>query len=96
MADRPTELAITIAALSVRHVVDHWLYANEIRGQLARLGFNATTQQVAAWLGLMCTVDAPWFERTHDHGGMWRYRVTRFGVCDVENKVHGMRVIRAP
>lgn len=93
---RPTELAITLAALACRSSDDGWVYADEIRGQLLKLGFSRQTsaQQVASWLKPMCSVECPWFERGLYFGGYWRYRVTRFGITDVENKMARLRVVR--
>ncbi len=84
MKGRPTELAITLAAF-VRGTND-WRCADEIAHRLQLLGFEATAQQVAAWLRPMCECECPWFEREQTSWGPWSYRVTTYGVCDIENR----------
>lgn len=92
---RPTELALTLASLpGHRNTEDGWMTADEVLFRLKMLGFAATTQQVAAWLGRMARTDQPWVERRRRYDG-WpmEYRVTGFGECDLLNKFPGVRVI---
>jgi hypothetical protein len=93
---RPSPLAIAIAACAARQRLDSWVYADEIRHYLIALGFPQTTsaQQVAAWAQPMCSCDAPWLERERDYNGIWRYRLTRFGLNDIDNKLKHVRVYR--
>lgn len=81
----PTDLAITLAVLPDRQRADGWVVADEVRARLVRLGFDVTTQQVAAWLRRMSSAESPWIER---HAPRWpgqtvEYRVTRFGAGDI-------------
>lgn len=88
---RPTELALTLATLRGQYSErDGWVYADEVRGRSAILGFEATAQQVAAWLGRMSRVDAPWGEVRYRFG-ITEYRVTRFGECDLQNRFPGVQ-----
>lgn len=84
---KPSELAITLATLVYAGGLDEgWVYADMVRGGLGKLGFDCTTQQVAAWLGRMAREDAPWVERRMSRFGReLEYRVTRYGKMDVEN-----------
>lgn len=66
------------------------MYADQVRGQLQRLGFEVSTQQVAAWLGAMSRADCPWVE-VRDGYGTKEYRVTRFGATDIHNRCPGVR-----
>lgn len=95
MAERPSELAITLAAIPSRWAPPStdggWVFADEIRARLHLLGFDATTQQVAAWLGRMSRVQCPWIERC-DNWGDLQYRVTRYGKTDVDNRLPGVRL----
>lgn len=86
---RPSELAITVAALPASyHDREGWQSADEIRGRLALLGFDCTTQQLAAWMVGMTTCDAPWLERRRTTWGKtWEYRVTRYGTTDISNRL---------
>lgn len=84
---KPTELAITIAALGNNYHRDGWFCADEIRGKLALLGFDVKTQQVAAWLGRMSRDDAPWVERQRSPWNELEYRVTPFGLNDIANRL---------
>jgi hypothetical protein len=95
---RPTELAITIAALPAPSggAFGGWVYADEVRGRLRMLGFDCTGQFVAAALARMAATDAPWVERkANPLGGPWKYRVTRYGSTDIDNRMPLLRV-RAP
>lgn len=86
---RPSELAITLVAWrpsAADPSYSAWMYADDIRGRLRLLGFAATTQQVAASLARMARTECPWVERRDDNG-VWQYRVTRFGVNDIQNKL---------
>lgn len=90
-ATRPSELAITLAALPGGFGSrEGWMYADEVRGRLGLLGFAPTAQQVAAWLGRMSRVDAPWVE-VREHYGFKQYRVTRFGRTDIANRIPACR-----
>lgn len=95
---RPTELAITLAALPRRYSrPGTWSSADEIRGRLALLGFDCTTQQVAAYLARMARADAPWVERCQDPWtGCWEYRVTNWGRNDIDNRFPGVRPAEDP
>lgn len=88
---RPSELAITVAAYGTGR---EWNSADEIRGRLKLLGFDCTAQQVAAWAGRMCRVDAPWLEKREPWGGYSEYRVTRYGLTDIANRLEGLRPSR--
>lgn len=92
MAERPSDLAIEVAALSMVpwYVGVGWFYADELRGRLALLGFTVNTQQVAAWLRRMCREDTPRFE-AEDHFGMRRYRLSQWGRNEICNKLPGIR-----
>lgn len=90
---RPTELAITLAALPNRYDIDGWTYADNVAHRLRDLGFDVSAQRVAAWLLRMSKVDAPWVETQESPwGAPRRYRVTRYGRCDIENKIPKLRV----
>ncbi len=89
MTSAPTELAVVVAMLESHS----WTYADEIRDALAVLGFNVSHQQLTPLLTRMATVDAPWLERRRA-GRWWRYRVTQWGVTDVENRLPAIRVQR--
>ncbi len=94
---QPPELVVTLAALPGRNVYvadGGWLHADQVRAQLRLFGFDATAQQLAAWLGRMSRVDAPWVERRRDFAGYWQYRVTPYGRTDIENNLPALRVIR--
>lgn len=94
-AQRPSELALTLATLPGDGASrygghrDGWVYADEVRTQLRRLGFTATPQQIAAWLGRMARVECPWVEVRTSHG-IREYRVTRFGATDIFNRLPGV------
>lgn len=92
---RPSELTLTLATLpgdvGSRYGGhrDGWVYADEVRTQLRRLGFTATPQQIAAWLGRMARAECPWVEVRTSHG-IREYRVTRFGATDIFNRLPGV------
>lgn len=87
----PTELAITLAVFTHRHSGEGWVLADEIRGRLKLLGFDCTTQQVAAYLARMARTDAPWVERRRCRWyDQWEYRVTRYGETDIQNRLPGV------
>lgn len=90
---RPTELAITLAALPPdTGYADSWTDADQVRGRLKLLGFDCTTQQVGAWLARMARSDAPWVERRRDAwDSRWEYRVTRYGRTDIDNRFSAVR-----
>lgn len=96
MTPKPTELAVTLAAIPGRYGDrDGWVYADEVRARLARLGFDASSQQVAAWLRKMARTECPWVEaRESPHAGqiIRQYRVTRFGKTDIDNRLRGVRL----
>jgi hypothetical protein len=85
---RPTELAVTLATFSASYT--DWVSADEVRGRLVLLGFDCSTQQVAAWLTRMARTEAPWVERRRDPWNAWSYRVTPFGCNDVNNRLPGV------
>lgn len=91
---KPTELAITLAALPGRyHSNEGWISSDAVRTRLKLLGFDCSSQQVAAWLKRMSEIDAPWIERRRlcwDER-QWEYRVTRFGRTDIDNKLGSLR-----
>jgi hypothetical protein len=88
MSGRPSELALTIAALPGRYATDGWVYADNVRHSLRLIGFDLTTQQVAASLARMARTDAPWVERRKaEWHNVWEYRVTHFGLNDLENRL---------
>lgn len=95
---RPSELAITIAAMPGRYDDgrEGWVVADTIRGRLVLLGFECSTQQIASALRRMARVDSPWIEV---RPGRWsrptEYRVTSFGQCDVHNRLPGVS-LRTP
>lgn len=82
---KPTELAIALAAFADDPLRNDWRCADEIRGRLKLLGFDVKTGQVAAWLGRMSRIDAPWIERRRVWG-YFEYRLTHFGRNDIENR----------
>ncbi len=92
---KPTPLVITMAALGDRdYGRDGWVYADEVRHRLMRLGFEVSPQQVVASLRAMSRVDAPWVEvRDNPHFPIKEYRVTRFGQCDMQNRWPWMRPV---
>lgn len=88
MTGRPSELAITLATLPGRYgSEDGWQAADQVRHRLGLLGFDATAQQVAAWLGRMARADAPWVERRTVDGHYGEYRVTQWGSNDLDNRL---------
>jgi len=86
---KPTELAITLAALGHRDYYsrDGWLYASHIAENLGVLGFEVTGRSLASTLARMCTVDAPWLERRRSPFSDYEYRVTRYGRNDIDNRL---------
>lgn len=93
---KPTELTLTLAALPGygTDCREGWVYADEVRGRLRLLGFEASAQQVASWLRRMAAVDAPWVEvRENPHFPIKEYRVTRYGACDLDNRFSGVRPV---
>jgi hypothetical protein len=91
---RPTELAITIAALPGRYgASDGWVCADEVRHRLRVFGFECSSQFVAAALARMASVDAPWLERRESAwGGPAEYRVTRWARNDIDNRLTHLRL----
>lgn len=88
MDSRPSELAITLAAMHHRYEVEGgWLYASQIAGNLRLLGFETNGRRLAATLKHMCEVDAPWLERKRSPFNDYSYRVTRWGKNDIENRL---------
>lgn len=89
---RPTELAITLAALGgVGYAADDkWYAADQVRHRLGLLGFEVSAQQTAAWLHRMSRVDAPWIEKRRSPWNDWEYRVTRWGLNDIDNRFPGV------
>lgn len=88
----PSELAITLATFPGRRTdSEGWSSADEVRGRLVLLGFDCTTQQVAAYLARMARTECPWVERRRDRWSVyWEYRVTRFGHNDIDNRLPGL------
>jgi hypothetical protein len=86
---KPTELAITIAALGHRYATaGEWLCASQIAANLKLLGFDTTGRRLAPRLRVMATVDAPWLERRRDlFGSEYEYRVTHWGRTDISNRL---------
>lgn len=97
MSAKPTELTITLAALpgyGTDYGREGWVYADQVRGRLALLGFDASAQQVAAWLRKMAAAESPWIEvRENLHFPIREYRVTRYGANDVGNRLPGVRLV---
>jgi hypothetical protein len=92
---KPTELAITLAALDHRYTFEPgWLYASQIAANLALLGFDTTGKRLAPRLGSMCKADAPWLERKRSPFDDYAYRVTRWGLNDLDNRLLHGRVVR--
>lgn len=94
--EKPTELAVTIAALPGQYGAnDGWVTADEVKHRLAKLGIECSGQQVTAMLKRMATTeDAPWLERRkHRLFDLWEYRVTRYGKTDVDNKLGSVRTV---
>jgi hypothetical protein len=90
---KPSELAITLAALHHRYSTEPgWLYASQIVANLKLLGFEVNSRALAGTLGRMCRVDAPWLERRRSPFNDYEYRVTRYGRNDIDNKLGGVRV----
>jgi hypothetical protein len=87
---KPTELAITLAALTPRY--DEWLYASQIVTNLGLLGFDVTSRALASTLARMCRTDAPWLERRRSPFQDFEYRITRWGRNDVNNRFPGVRL----
>jgi hypothetical protein len=81
---KPSDICIVISAFPGAHE-DGWLAADQIAHRLKRLGFECSTQQVAAWLRRLSQMEAPPIE---SHEGWWRekaYRVTKCGETWVHN-----------
>jgi hypothetical protein len=91
---RPPEVILVLAGLPGQYTRDGWKAADEVRHQLAALGFDASAQQVAAWLGRLCREELPLFERRDaDRWLPWReYRVTPYGQTLLENRFPNVRV----
>lgn len=85
---KPTELAITLAALGYRH--QQWLYASQIAANLRLLGFDIDGRRLGARLKRMCEVDAPWLERKRSPFNDFEYRVTPWGRNDIDNRFPGV------
>lgn len=94
-AVRPTELAITLAALPGRYgEADGWVVTDEVRHRLRLFGFDCSPQFVAAALARMARSDAPWVERRESRwGDLAEYRVTRFGRTDIDNRLASVRAL---
>jgi hypothetical protein len=91
--NKPSELAITLAALSHRHAMEPgWLYASQIVANLQLFGFDVSSRALSATLARMCRVDAPWLERRRSPFNDYQYNVTRFGRNDIDNKLPRLRV----
>lgn len=88
MSTRPSDDAIVIALLSTGR---QWLYAAELRGVLARFGWQLQTQAVAAWLGRLSREDSPMVERRQLWESDFEYRVTCFGRTQAANRFPGLR-----
>jgi hypothetical protein len=82
---RPSDICIVLCSFPAAHE-DGWVDADRVGFRLRLLGFEPTTQQVAAWLARLTRLDAPPLER-HDSWGRWAYRVTPYGVTWVHNKL---------
>lgn len=84
---KPSDDAIVLAMglLGERAMDSGLMYADEIRGCLHKLGFEATTQQVAAWLGRLSREDTPMVQAVTAHDHCWRWRLTRFGATQLGN-----------
>lgn len=92
-AARPSDLAIVVAALSFPAGKKR-LSADELRVRLRSFGFEASTQQVAAWLRRMAREECPAFEVLHNwsEGGIGGndYAVTQYGRTWVRNTLPGI------
>lgn len=87
---KPSHLAITMAALGHRYSHQGWLCAGQISANLRLLGFEVGGSQIASTLTHMCTVEFPWLERRESYPGEYEYRVTRFGINDIDNRMQGL------
>jgi hypothetical protein len=86
---RPTEQLLVIAALANPHVgtawdSDGWRFADDIRGQLARLGYETTSRLVGAHLHRLAREDLPLIE-TRRRLRVHEYRVTQYGKTFLRN-----------
>lgn len=84
-AAKPPDFVIVLA---VSLFGDSYVVADEVRGQLKRLGFDASTQQVAAWLQRIARKDLPPVKTTTEGywGGVWGYRLTQWGWTELWNR----------
>lgn len=94
----PTEIAICLAAVAAANHPfagsarrDGWVPADAIRNRLEVLGYTASTQQIAAWLGRMARCNEPWIEH-RQAWGYREYRLTLFGKTDVHNRFPGVMI----
>jgi hypothetical protein len=64
------------------------VFAVNVMKQLERLGFECSTQQVAAWLKRISHKDLPPVERDSEGfwAGAWGYRVTQWGRNELWNR----------
>lgn len=83
--NRPSDICVVLNSFPGAHE-DGWIDADQVRWRLARLGWDATTQQVSAWMARIARLDAPPLER-REGWGRWAYRVTPYGETWIHNKL---------
>ena len=87
-AAKPSDDMVVVAALLLG---PRWVYADEVRGVLKRLGWTVTAQQVGAWLSRLAREESPMFEGHDEYGHALVWRVTRFGKTQTRNRFPGGR-----
>lgn len=87
---RPKDLAVLVVMALVPR--EH-LMADEVRGQLKRLGFDQTAQQVGSWLARMSREEMPCVEGRTQWGGPPEYTLTRYGWTLLGNTFEAMRAV---
>lgn len=84
----PSDDMIVLAALvGASEYGTPWQEAEMIASTLRRLGFMITSQKMVGQLKRMLAEDAPMFEsRLVSYRRLYEYRVTRYGLTQIENR----------
>lgn len=88
--DRPSDIAVVLAAIPRGDArADGWVFADDVSMKLGLLGFDCSSQQVAAWLTRIALDLQPCVERRSAPwvGGPWQYRITAHGKTLVWNRL---------
>jgi hypothetical protein len=80
---RPSDDMLILAMLVAG---PRWLWSDEIRGILERLGWDVTSQWVGGRLSRLAREDAPMVEGRDEYGTGHAWAVTRWGRNQIENR----------